>query len=275
MDADERQWKTLYVIQVHGSSPVALTDFFTPSGPIAAVVFVLNPIRGGEFVQNKKEAGAATGRAKEKHGICVEGAVASLVDRRRLCATVGAAESIERSDSETNPGAPSRHRRLVDGQFGWLHQSGDLLIATDLDLDANNKSDPKIHPPPLTPQQLAGELDVEFVTHQHGDHCNIPTIQGLAQGSRTIFVLPQSCLKQVASLNIPKQRIIVPEPLHPFDVKGIHVRADPCDSRQQDFTVLTREPDLSTTSRTTAVMCSMSGASRFSSRAIPCSPKST
>jgi len=129
------------------------------------------------------------------------------------------------------------------GNSGWLIKSGDLLIATDLDLDANDTSDPKIHPPPLTPQQLAPILDVEFVTHQHGDHCNVPTIQGLAQGSRTIFVLPQPCLKEVASLHIPKDRIIVPEPLHPFDVKGIHVEPIHAIHGNQDFTVLTREPD--------------------------------
>ncbi len=129
------------------------------------------------------------------------------------------------------------------GNSGWLIKSGDLLIATDLDLDANDTSDPKIHPPPLTPQQLAPILDVEFVTHQHGDHCNVPTIQGLAQGSRTIFVLPQPCLKEVASLHIPKERIIVPEPLHPFDVKGIHVEPIHAIHGNQDFTVLTREPD--------------------------------
>ncbi len=129
------------------------------------------------------------------------------------------------------------------GNSGWLIKSGDLLIATDLDLEANSKSYPKIHPPPLTPQQLAGQLDVEFVTHQHGDHCNVPTIQGLAQASRTTFVLPQSCLKQVTSLNIPKERIIVPEPLHPFDVKGIHVEPIHAIHGNQDFTVLTREPD--------------------------------
>ena len=56
------------------------------------------------------------------------------------------------------------------GNAGWLIQSGDVLIGTDLDLEANDTSDPKLHTPPLTPQQLAGELDVEFVTHQHGDH---------------------------------------------------------------------------------------------------------
>ena len=129
------------------------------------------------------------------------------------------------------------------GNSGWLIRSGDLLIGSDLDLEADSKSYPKIHPPPLTPQQLAGELDVEFVTHQHGDHCNVATIKGLAQGSRTTFVLPQSCLKQVTSLNIPKERIVVPEPLQPFDVKGVHVEPIHAIHGNQDFTVLTRERD--------------------------------
>ncbi len=35
MDADKRQWKTLQVIHVHGSSSAALTDFFTSSCPLA------------------------------------------------------------------------------------------------------------------------------------------------------------------------------------------------------------------------------------------------
>ncbi len=129
------------------------------------------------------------------------------------------------------------------GNAGWLIKSGDLLIGTDLDLEADDKSDPKVQAPPLTPQQLTGELDVEFVTHQHGDHCNVPTIKGLAQGSRTTFVLSRSCLKEVASLHIPKERIVVPEPLQPFDIKGIHVEPIHAIHGNQDFTVLTREPD--------------------------------
>jgi L-ascorbate 6-phosphate lactonase len=71
----------------------------------------------------------------------------------------------------------------------------------------------------------------------------VATINGLAQGSRTTFVLPQSCLKEVASLHIPKERIVVPEPLQPFDIKGIHVEPIHAIHGNQDFTVLTREPD--------------------------------
>ncbi|MFP5275555.1 MAG: MBL fold metallo-hydrolase [Acidobacteriota bacterium] len=129
------------------------------------------------------------------------------------------------------------------GNSGWLIKSGDLLFASDLDLEADSREYPKIHPPPLTPQQLAGILDVEFVTHQHGDHCNVPTIQGLAQGSRTTFVLPTTCVREVAALKIPQERIIVPEPLQPFDVRGIHVEPIHAIHGNQEFTVLTREPD--------------------------------
>ncbi len=160
------------------------------------------------------------------------------------CVPVGAQQN--RSSEAILKQIQGHHQGLAVwwmGNSGWLIKSGDLLIATDLDLDASDKSDPKIQPPPLTPQQLAGVLDVEFVTHQHGDHCNVPTIQGLAQGSRTIFVLPRPCLKEVASLHIPKDRIIVPEPLHPFDVEGIHVEPIHAIHGNQDFTVLTREPD--------------------------------
>jgi len=125
------------------------------------------------------------------------------------------------------------------GNAGWLIKAGDLLIGTDLDLS----NEEKVQPPPITPAELAGELDVEFVTHHHGDHCNESTIQALASGARTTFVLPQPCLKEVAALRIPQDRIVVPEPLHPFDIKGIHVEPIHAIHGNQEFTVLTREPD--------------------------------
>jgi L-ascorbate 6-phosphate lactonase len=123
------------------------------------------------------------------------------------------------------------------GNSGWLIKSDNLLIGTDLDLEASNK----LEPPPLTARDLAQELDLEFVTHQHGDHCNVPTIRALAQGTRCTFVLPRTCLTQVGALAIPEDRIIVPEPLHPFDIKGIRVEPVHAIHGNQDFTVLTRE----------------------------------
>ena len=123
------------------------------------------------------------------------------------------------------------------GNSGWLIKSGDLLIGTDLDLEPVRR----LQPPPLTAQELAGELDIEFVTHQHGDHCNVTTIRALAQGSRCTFVLPQTCLRQVAALAIPKDRIVIPEPLQPFEIKGIRVEPVHAIHGNQEFTVLTRE----------------------------------
>jgi L-ascorbate metabolism protein UlaG (beta-lactamase superfamily) len=42
---------------------------------------------------------------------------------------------------------------------------------------------------------------------------------------------------------IPADRIIVPEPLQPFDVKTVHVEPIHAIHGNQDFTILTREPD--------------------------------
>lgn len=148
---------------------------------------------------------------------------------------------------QTNPSANmilgqirAHHRGLAVwwmGNAGWLIKSDNLLIGTDLDLEIADK----LEPPPLNARELAQELDVEFVTHQHGDHCNIPTIKALAQGNRCIFVLPKTCLTEVAGLAIPEDRIIVPEPLHPFEIKGIRVEPVHAIHGNQEFTVLTRE----------------------------------
>jgi L-ascorbate 6-phosphate lactonase len=125
------------------------------------------------------------------------------------------------------------------GNAGWLIKVDNVLIGTDLDLSAQGK----IQPPPVTAGDLARELDIAFVTHHHGDHCNIETIKALAAGSRTTLVLPQTCLKRVTELNIPKQRIIMPEPGRPFDAKGIRVEPIHAIHGNQEFTVLTREPE--------------------------------
>lgn len=125
------------------------------------------------------------------------------------------------------------------GNAGWLIKSGDLLVSMDLDLSP----DEKMQLPPVAARDIARELDIAFVSHHHGDHCNATTIKALAEGGRTTLVLPSPCLKEVASLKIPKQRLIVPEPGQPFDVKGVHVEPIHAIHGNQEFTVLTREPD--------------------------------
>jgi L-ascorbate metabolism protein UlaG (beta-lactamase superfamily) len=125
------------------------------------------------------------------------------------------------------------------GNAGWLIKADDVLIGIDLDLSRSEK----IAAPVITAEDLASELDVALVSHHHGDHCNVPTIKALAAGSRSSFVLPRPCLSRVVQLGIPKERIVVPDPGQPFDIKGIRVEPIHAIHGNQEFTVLTREPD--------------------------------
>jgi L-ascorbate 6-phosphate lactonase len=124
------------------------------------------------------------------------------------------------------------------GNDSWLIKSGGILFAIDPDLE----SEEKVRPPVISAAELAGELDAVFVTHHHGDHCNVPTLRELARG-RCSFVLPETCLKQTAKLALAKDRLVVAQPGQPFDIKGVHVEPIHAIHGNQEFTVLTREPD--------------------------------
>ena len=125
------------------------------------------------------------------------------------------------------------------GNTGWLVKSGDLVVGIDLDLDSNER----VQPPPVSAEELAGEIDVAFATHHHGDHFNVPTLAKIAAKPRCSFVLPRTCLAGAAAAGIPRDRIVVPEPLVPFEVEGVSVRPLHAIHGNQMFTVLTREPD--------------------------------
>ena len=125
------------------------------------------------------------------------------------------------------------------GNAGWLVKAGDLLVGIDLDLESNER----IQPLPVSAEELAGEIDVAFATHHHGDHFNAPTLAQIASKPRCTFVLPSTCLAGAASAGIPRERIVVPEPLVPLEIKGVSVRPLHAIHGNQMFTVLTREPD--------------------------------
>ena len=105
------------------------------------------------------------------------------------------------------------------GQDSWIIKSGDLVIATDLFLEDTDR----ILPSPVTPDELAGILDISFVTHAHGDHFEEYTSKILLEKSSCIFVMPESCLSEAHRMKIPDSRIVVARPRESFMIKGIKV----------------------------------------------------
>ncbi len=158
-----------------------------------------------------------------------------------LCAT-GAATEPERPAVRVVDEIRSQRSGIAlwwVGNAGWLVKSGDLLLGIDLDLDSSER----MLPPPISAEELAGEIDVAFATHHHGDHFNATTLAKIAAKPRCSFVLPRTCLAGAAAAGIPGDRIVVPEPLVPFEIKGVSVRPLHAIHGNQMFTVLTREPD--------------------------------
>lgn len=107
------------------------------------------------------------------------------------------------------------------GHNSWIIKSGDLVVSTDLYLENGTR----IAPSPITPEEIATEIDISFVTHAHGDHFNEYTTRILLEKSSCIFVMPESCLPVARKLKIPDSRIVVARPRESFEVKGVKVNA--------------------------------------------------
>lgn len=105
------------------------------------------------------------------------------------------------------------------GHNSWLIKFDSILIATDLFLENGNRYETA----PITPEELASELDISFVTHAHGDHFNEYTSRILLEKSDCLFVMPESCVLKAQELKIPDSRRVVAKPRKPFEVQGIPV----------------------------------------------------
>lgn len=105
------------------------------------------------------------------------------------------------------------------GNVGWLIKSDDTLIGFDMELTMKNR----IYEPPISPSQLAGELDVLFITHGHMDHFNPLTVKGLASKTNCTFVIPENCVDLIKKCGITEDRYIIAKPRVPFEIKGIQV----------------------------------------------------
>ncbi len=108
------------------------------------------------------------------------------------------------------------------GHNGWLIKSGDTMVATDLVLETDED---RLYEPPVTSAEIAEDLDVSFITHEHGDHFSRATSRILLEKSHCVFVMPETCLEAAHELGIPDSRIKVAVPRESFIVKGVKVKA--------------------------------------------------
>ncbi|WP_218144540.1 MBL fold metallo-hydrolase [Maribacter orientalis] len=106
------------------------------------------------------------------------------------------------------------------GHNGWLIKYNDILIGTDLALETKERSISS----PISAEELAKELDISFISHEHGDHFERETSEILSKNGNCVFVMPANC-KETAmqELNIPENRIKVASPRIPFDIGDIHI----------------------------------------------------
>jgi L-ascorbate metabolism protein UlaG (beta-lactamase superfamily) len=108
------------------------------------------------------------------------------------------------------------------GHNGWLIKSDDILVGTDLPLETKAREVLS----PVTAKELAGELDISFVTHEHSDHFERETSRILVENGNCIFVMPASCLDAAKKeVQIPDKRIRIAEPRKEFDVGEVHIEA--------------------------------------------------
>lgn len=105
------------------------------------------------------------------------------------------------------------------GHNGWLIRSGGLLMGTDLCLEQSDR----MVPAPVSALELAAELDIAFITHEHGDHFERETCKILGEKSNCLFVLPQNCLAAARELGLPEERLRVARPGEPFTLPGVEV----------------------------------------------------
>jgi L-ascorbate metabolism protein UlaG (beta-lactamase superfamily) len=105
------------------------------------------------------------------------------------------------------------------GHNGWIIKTGDLVISTDILLDYDKRAIPSS----IMAEELAEVLDISFITHGHKDHFNRNTSRILADKSKCVFVLPQSCVAIAKELDLPEDRIRIATPRVPFHIKGIQV----------------------------------------------------
>lgn len=119
------------------------------------------------------------------------------------------------------------------GNLGWLLYAEGRFIAFDLDLDL----DLRLQPSPIPTEEIAKVLDVNFITHWHGDHFNLDTCRVLAEQSACLFVIPANCRERASSLSLEEARLHIARPGEAFDLPGIQVLPHKALHGDKNFTV--------------------------------------
>ena len=89
------------------------------------------------------------------------------------------------------------------GNLSWVLRADGLTIAFDLDLESKNR----LAPSPVPTEELGAALDIQFITHIHGDHFNGATSRKLAEQSDCLFVVPANCVKNASDFGVPDHSI--------------------------------------------------------------------
>ena len=106
------------------------------------------------------------------------------------------------------------------GHNGWLIKYNDILIGTDLALEDPDRAVPA----PVTAAELAPELNISFISHEHGDHFERETSRILAEKGNCLFVMPGNCREiALTETGIPADRIRVATPRVPFEIGEIRI----------------------------------------------------
>ena len=125
------------------------------------------------------------------------------------------------------------------GNAGWLVKSGDLLVGIDLDLESEERIT-------AAPGILGGARgrDRRRVRDAPPRRPFQRPDPGEDRREATLLVRPAPDVPgRGCGRGHPRDRIVVPQPLHPFEIKGVGVRPLHAVHGNQMFTVLTREPD--------------------------------
>jgi len=107
----------------------------------------------------------------------------------------------------------------------WLMYSANYLFHT---ANVRWAMDPlrlkhKLSNAPEMPVDGLKDLDFILLTHQHSDHLDLNLLRKL-QDFPILWVIPDFLLSRVqAEVNIAANRLIVPEPMRPIEIRGIRI----------------------------------------------------